>query len=373
MIKDEYSSRMTRRIDELDGIRGIAILQVLIWHMITCSPKQLEPYGFLWALHLPTTGFWSGVDLFFVLSGFLIGGVIIDNWRCPNFMYVFWIRRCCRIIPVFLIAVCSCFLFKNILSPDRFRWLFHDLLPWWVYLTCTQNIVMGMRSTYGAHFLGITWSLAVEEQFYLVAPLAIRWFGQRVWVASALPLFVFAFFLRLAFPGFHTHVNTVFRMDSIVAGVAVAIAYRNTSIWSLLIGARGMLLATFFCALLATAILIKSNRFGDFSFLWFAVLYSLFLVVTLLHEGSYLTKVLRSKFLRFWGTISYGLYVYHQAVLGLFHGWLCDGASPNLLSGHAVLVTALAAVLSTVLAWVSFWTVESYFLNFGRRVAYRSQ
>jgi peptidoglycan/LPS O-acetylase OafA/YrhL len=82
-------SNKNSRISELDGIRGIAIIMVLIWHYIACQEKDLVQGSVLSMLHFPTKYFWSGVDLFFVLSGFLIGGIILDYHRSPNFLQTF--------------------------------------------------------------------------------------------------------------------------------------------------------------------------------------------------------------------------------------------------------------------------------------------
>ena len=90
------------RIKELDGIRGLAILMVLILHYFyQLSLGSVDNGSLLVHLHNFTHWFWSGVDLFFVLSGFLIGGIIIDNRESTNFLQVFYIRRALRILPAY--------------------------------------------------------------------------------------------------------------------------------------------------------------------------------------------------------------------------------------------------------------------------------
>lgn len=125
---------------------------VLIWHYIACQEKILVQGTLLSALHFPTKYCWAGVDLFFVLSGFLIGGIILDNHRSPNFLKTFWIKRACRILPVYLLLLCSFFVLKNTLQLKDKGWLFENTMPWWTYFLFLQNIAMGLEGSFGANF-----------------------------------------------------------------------------------------------------------------------------------------------------------------------------------------------------------------------------
>lgn len=359
------STRVQARIPELDGIRGIAILMVLLWHNLACYRDDLAPGSLLHYVQMPTRFFWSGVDLFFVLSGFLIGGIILENHQKAGFLRVFWIRRSCRILPV----LAACWGLRAVLGAENHPWLFNNLMPWWSYVTFSQNILMSVRDSFGGHFLAVTWSLAVEEQFYLVAPLVAVWLGAARATRWLLPLALTAFLLRVVFPGFHTHVNTLFRMDALIMGVMVAVWFRTPQVWSLLEANRKTLVTGLVGLSALAAVLSLRHGFGEFKFTYFAALYTLFLVVTLLYQGSPLTAPLRSNLLCFWGAIAYGLYMYHEAVAGLLHAWWRQSA-PSLKGTEAVLVTAAGLAVSTALAWVSFKTVESYFLKIGKKQRY---
>jgi peptidoglycan/LPS O-acetylase OafA/YrhL len=140
------------RLPELDGIRGCAILLVLIWHYIPAqihAPAQALSGGIATCLSLT----YSGVDLFFVLSGFLIAGILMDNGTAKNYFSVFYARRACRIFPVYFLLLGLFAVFTAMGSGhwSRLSWLFQNRLPLWSYASFTQNVVMGLRSTTGPH------------------------------------------------------------------------------------------------------------------------------------------------------------------------------------------------------------------------------
>jgi peptidoglycan/LPS O-acetylase OafA/YrhL len=89
----------TKRISQLDGVRGVAILLVLVYHYFTCQIIA-EPGTLFSYLKRATSLTWSGVDLFFVLSGFLIAGILLDHRNTANYFRVFYLRRACRILPL---------------------------------------------------------------------------------------------------------------------------------------------------------------------------------------------------------------------------------------------------------------------------------
>ena len=140
------------RIKELDGIRGLAILMVLVVHYFYQPGSALAVEGSLLArLHYFTHWFWSGVDLFFVLSGFLIGGIIIDNRESKNFLQVFYVRRALRILPAYSLLLIAYFMLRSHLA--RFGELFSGTAPIFpdlAYFTFTQNI-----------FIGLAWAMQI--------------------------------------------------------------------------------------------------------------------------------------------------------------------------------------------------------------------
>jgi len=271
---------------------------VIVWHYITS--QGVAAIGRPVAYFVKVTGlFWTGVDLFFVLSGFLIGGILLDNFSRKGFYRIFYIRRAARILPVYAVLLGSFFALRAILDQGQYSWLFHDsgVIPDLAYLTFTQNIFMGIQNTFGGNFLGVTWSLSVEEQFYLLTPLLLFLAAKPHFIKIVLLLAVTAPFLRLMFPGFHTVVNTPFRMDSLLVGVLLAAVLQLGGIEAVRITSRyrAMLWVVFVVLLLGMKI-VTPQEVGK-SFLEptvVALFYSACIALVLVYRGSRVTALLRT-------------------------------------------------------------------------------
>jgi len=196
----------------LDAVRGVAILQVLIWHYWVPGFARSELPG----MHLLTALLnlsWTGVDLFFVLSGFLIGGILIDHRQDANLLSVFYGRRVLRILPLYALVLVP-FLLNGADAAIS-------------YATFTQNVVWAAAGHWGPQWIGVTWSLAVEEQFYLVLPALIRLVPPARLPIVLLALIALAPVARLlAWLGFGnpyaSYMLMPCRMDALFAGVIVA-------------------------------------------------------------------------------------------------------------------------------------------------------
>src|ERR1700752_3007050 len=217
------------RVPELDGIRGLAIIQVMVWHFRAWVPA--EPGSPVAHLLRTLSLTWSGVDLFFVLSGFLIGGILIDNRNSANYFRVFYARRFFRIVPLYLLLLGAGLLLAASGRIDETVEGVFISLPW--YLSFTQNFWMAFNSTWHLWF-GQTWSLAVEEQFYLLLPLLVLATSPRNLPKILLGLVgvavVFPFVTFLGTPltqgAIANHVLLPARMDSLFIGALAAWAVR---------------------------------------------------------------------------------------------------------------------------------------------------
>ncbi len=360
-----------KHVSQLDGVRGVAILLVLVYHYVPCqlTPLHGSPlyYGCR-ALSLT----WCGVDLFFVLSGFLIAGILLDNRDTSNYFRVFYFRRACRILPLYFLLLGS-FLWasaSSLATSPSFRWLFQDPLPIWSYATFTQNLFMGAAGHCGPHWLGITWSLAVEEQFYLVVPLLVFLLPRRVLLGVLIAAVLAAPVLRAVFAGFHTFVNTPWRSDSLLSGAALALLVRWPPFLAAVQRHRRRVLALFGLLLAGAALMTwRPALFGAFNHFWLAGLFAVLVLIAFAGLEPRIVGWLRLPFFVWFGQLSYGIYMFHQAVSGLTHGLLRQSA-PQMQKPADLGVTALALGATLLLAWVSYRFFEKPILRIGHRYQY---
>lgn len=361
-----------KRIDCLDGIRGLAIFMVLVWHYFTCQ-IQPEPGSWLAKLKLVSSLTWSGVDLFFVLSGFLIVGILLDNRGADNFFRVFYLRRVCRIFPLYFLLLLLFLIVPSLQVPTVSRaWLFDNPMPVWSYAMFVQNFFMGHSGSFGAHWLGVTWSLAVEEQFYLLVPALVFFLTRRSLFSLFCAFAIGAVLLRIAFPGFMAFVGTPWRADGLFSGGILAILVRHEPLMRVIRGHRSTIV--FLLVVLSVGLLVMlqhPKRFGPLNHLWLSGLYSLLLLAVYTESSRVLTRIFESSALVALGKISYGLYMYHQAVSGLMHGWL-RGAVPAIICWTDLGVTLLSFVAVLSISFLSYKYFEQPILKFGRRFFYTS-
>jgi peptidoglycan/LPS O-acetylase OafA/YrhL len=370
------------RISELDGLRGLAILLVFVAHYLGGAGHiQLAP----WLRHIfaATNAGWSGVDLFFVLSGFLIGGILIDARDSPHYFRAFYMRRVYRILPIYYLWI---LLYAGIVSlailggPNPFSLSSRDLLQIPYQLLFLQNLQFTLFPFQFAWFV-VTWSLAVEEQFYIFAPPLIRFLSLRklVWVlASAIivaPIVRFVVF-QYWFPGTLAPAYLLpCRADTLALGILLAIAWRNPA-FRLLLARRRRSLQVVLLLLFLGACASIPWMVGDISFFratvgfsWLAAMYGCMLLLVLSQTGGWLASIMRSKPLRSLGTVSYCVYLIHLTILLLAHRLILH-SPPQFYNLQGIAVTLLAAAITLILAALSWRSFEKPPIRKGHTYAY---
>jgi peptidoglycan/LPS O-acetylase OafA/YrhL len=361
---DSNLSDGMKRVAQLDGIRGIAILQVLVWHYLASQfIVQSGNVSTYCANVLLFTR--SGVSLFFVLSGFLIGGILLDHRQTSNYFRVFYLRRACRILPLYflMLALFVWFRATSLSTLPHFEWLFGHSFPMLSYATFTQNILMGIRGDFGPHWLGATWSLAIEEQFYLFVPLLIFFVPRRVLLLVLPAAILMAPMLRHFSPGFHAYVNAPWRADTLLSGVYLAVLVRSHS-FICAVQQRKRILLVLFVTLLVGVVVITTEA-------WFAGLYVTGILIAFVDTQPRLVRLLRAPVLVWFGQRSYGIYLFHEAVSGLCHGLLRHSV-PQLLTLADGGTALLALLITLALATLSYRYFESPILHWGRGFRYSS-
>lgn len=369
----------------IDGLRGIAILLVLIHHF---TPQVSGPYWTRRALEAAHTG-WIGVDLFFVLSGFLITAILLKTRKSEDYFLNFYARRTLRIFPVYYLTLVVLFLVVPVLlqTPILGPFVSHyfgkvirdlpDLIQnqsWlWLYGTNLKVATEGERWGVVNHF----WSLAVEEHFYLIWPLVV-WFvssrGQliRICLVCILSAPLLRGLLMLAgFDSVVPYVLTPCRVDSLAIGALVSILITDSyalKVWT----RRSRVLAL--GALTGLIILIAVYERFDRDDLWTTIGgYSLLAIFSawLVLEAAQVHKGLGYRFmtnpvLTSLGRYSYGLYVTHMFFVPAYDKVFGRDLLIRWTGSYnaAILIyLVLAIACSWGIAWISYHAVEKHFLK----------
>jgi peptidoglycan/LPS O-acetylase OafA/YrhL len=373
------------RIPELDGVRGLAIAMVVVFHY---SENVINPGAGL-LQHLLSAGLrlaWSGVDLFFVLSGFLIGGILIDAREASNYFQVFYTRRFFRIVPIYavlLLVLAGMAQVATRLPHVNLGALFYHSLPWYSYVTFTQNFWAAGTRNMGAGGLAVTWSLAVEEQFYLTLPFLVRILPRRQLVTFTLAGICVAPLLRAVSYYFFDH-NTLAayvlmpcRADALLLGVLAAVLTRDADWKQRITRTRLFFRVVFPVLVIGLFILTKTAPWGSspimsvVRFSWLAFFYFCVLLFVLTRPASWLGGVFRNPVLRWLGTIAYGVYLLHQPVRGVILGWLGGLYLTETARLQNLLPTLAALTLTLLVARLSWRYFERPLIRVGHRARYR--
>ena len=324
--------------------------------------------------------FLSGVDLFFVLSGFLIGGILMDQRGSKSYFSAFYTRRACRILPVYILVVGS-FVIIILLGlpktvPQLGMWLFSSPMPIWSYLTFTQNIPMAFTPLRTGYFAGMTWSLAVEEQFYLSLSVLIFFLPRKaipyaaVLALVAAPLF--RYYAEMRWGWVAAYVLLPGRVDTLMAGVLIAYAVRQEKAVNAIRRHRMWFYALAVTFLIA-ALSLKSAHLPLPASMYFSLYawgYALVIALAVCDHTGFIGRFFNLRLLTFCGLLSYGIYMYEQAINGLMHGFLLN-RTPEILNWQDGLVSVISLILTFLLCLVSYKYLEQPVRNWGRHIKYR--
>jgi peptidoglycan/LPS O-acetylase OafA/YrhL len=366
--------KFTRHVPELDGVRGVAILIVVLYHFSQGPPRSLLTS--LFGLG------WSGVDLFFALSGFLITGILLETRTALNYFRVFYLRRFLRILPLY---TCVLIAFFHLAVP-----LAHHFHLWANLETGTEKWYFGYLANWPiGHHQSISmlipyWSLSVEEQFYAVWPAVVLLASDEVLASICGFLIAGAFALRCIYSphpgGIFVYVWTPFRMDVLAMGALCALIVRNGR-WSARLDPwlTPFKAACVFTMLVFVAIAHTTEGDGALLQRWgFSVLGLLYGGVVLRcairsQSGDWLCRLMAARPLRRLGTVSYGMYLLHYFVLTAL------AAAMSRLTGRvaipplvcSLLMIAAGGLLSYGAAECSWRLLEQRVLALKSRWPYR--
>ena len=326
----------------LDGVRALAALMVIFFHMGQMGIPVPGPSSFGE----------TGVDLFFVLSGFLITGILLRSpTRDWGEVRNFYVRRLLRIFPLYYgyLAVAS---------------LLGTTIAWW-YWGYLQNIPIALGAPMGN--IGHFWSLAVEEQFYLVWPFVVMFMPRKhlqpaLWCTLIGTVLCRIILVRSGHVA--VYYLTLTRLDGLAAGALLALHQARGTL------ARARPLLIGLCAVCVALIGWEGVRFHGAGlplvqvtkFSLFAGLYGSAVGLLLIARRNFVTVLLASRPMRWLGRISYGLYVFHPQILRLTFAYLANrSAAVRAVAG----LTATLAV--TLISWYGY---ERPFLKLKERLTF---
>jgi peptidoglycan/LPS O-acetylase OafA/YrhL len=360
----------------LDGLRGLAVLLVFARHaFLTTHLHSLSVQVIGWL----GSGGWLGVDLFFVLSGFLITGILIDSLNTNRYFKNFYIRRSLRIFPLFYGVLLVCFVLTPVL---HLQWRLGHLS----FLFYCQNIAMNLnpslRDVLPALNLEHFWSLAVEEQFYMLWPLTIFLLREpKKIMRFSLSMIGVALVLRCVllwvFPS-ETTMDWIYcelptHADGLFMGAFLAAGLRT---WKLEKLSSRLRWPVYFSGAGAIAVVAVSRSVDFHTFLMSSVGYTISallfsgLLLKCLLPTSVAFRVFSTRTLRFFGRYSYGIYVYHllfTPILSSVLYWL-QARTHSRMTG-AMLYLAFWFVASIAVAMLSYKYFESPLLRLKDRFA----
>ncbi|PHK49867.1 acyltransferase family protein [Staphylococcus edaphicus] len=355
------SNRRIRYMPGLDGLRAIAVMGIIIYHL-----------NKLWL-----TGGFLGVDTFFVISGYLITSLLLYEYENTGIINLkrFWLRRIKRLIPAMLVLVVTVTLATLIFKPEQVVSIKHDAFAaifyvsnWW-YIATDVNYFEQFAFMPLKHL----WSLAIEEQFYIIFPIVLITLLLTVkkyrnvtlifWVISLISLLLMVVISQPHMQHSRVYFGTDTRLQTMLLGVILAFVWPpfklkhnpNHILRNIIdvIGTMGL----FVLLLLFIYVDDNSDWIYNGGFYLISGL-TLFVIISAVHPSGYFAKLMGNALFVCIGKRSYSLYLWHFPIISFMHSYYVDGQIP-------IFVYVIDIVLTIVFAEISYKFVETPFRKQG--------
>jgi peptidoglycan/LPS O-acetylase OafA/YrhL len=345
------------RMPEIDGLRGVAILSVMFWHYFAGAiPTQPGTIGAYLLLPFSLTN--TGVHLFFVLSGFLIGGILLGVKDSETYFKTFYVRRALRILPLYWLLTTA---YVVDATYSSLPFMFNGAAPAPIYYFLLQDLWIAGPGHGIANGFSHTWSLAVEEQFYLMLPLLLRFMPRRMLIATLVAIIVFTPVQRYNASADAAAYTRFANMDFFAFGVLTAMAHRER------MSINPKLLFAIF-AVIYGLMALHRMPFPLLHPTMLGVAYTC-LVLAILNNRT----IVSYWPLRQAGIMCFGLYLFHIPVQALMFALLLGRADgyPMLTDVPSVLATLLSFTTTIALSVVSWRFIERPLVDYSHRWSYK--
>jgi peptidoglycan/LPS O-acetylase OafA/YrhL len=364
-----------QRFGALDGLRGLAALGIVFIHYSSGVSWRLPIFARLERFYEMSP---ICLDIFLILSGFLIGGSLIRTRNAPDYYKTFYRRRCYRILPLYYAWIAIFFVFYFV-GQGWGLWPPKDMSPAFYlasFLFFIQNFFTSIIES--SFIVAPTWTLAVEEHFYLLAPLFVRRLSPRRLVHVLLGIIVLAPIFRGVlfriigqrenWAGIASRIWSPCRADALAMGVLLAVVWRSPNVraWvdkHMSLCALGMVAGS------GAAVLL--SRMADANYRYCRTLSMAFgrtgvefaslsvIVYLLWRPRSAVGRFFSTKVLRELGKISYCLYLIHWGILWMIYRFILHAKFGDHLLRLDIKVAPIALLLSIAIAKVSWHYLES--------------
>jgi peptidoglycan/LPS O-acetylase OafA/YrhL len=361
------SSAQTERLPALDGLRGIAVLLIVYFHSMRLIGDHSLINGVLFQF---TESFHIGVDLFFVLSGYLITSILLRERRSENYYKAFYWRRLLRIFPLYYLTVLvlAFVVPKDLSLSDS---------PWYIFFASNIYIV---HHGFGHAMVSPLWSVAMEEQFYAVWPFVTRLTKGPLLPALMTLLFLSQPLVRFVLPEY-AYTNPLTRLDGLVFGSLIAVNWSRWRSWfedKRIAYVSLMLSSAYLLARAFTWDMRFYSKYLVFELLDFSLVSICFgtvLCVALARSCRPLNRLLQNRLLCSFGVYSYAIYLFHSMI-----AWPLAkaGLVPWIVQPYLNVLTSLVwatliAAITWLIAYYSWKLFESPILRFKDRVSYSKE
>lgn len=314
---------MQNRLKELDGVRGLAILMVMMFHIFKRADYFSNNEYLRFISKLSAIG-WAGVDIFFVLSGFLITTILLKTKPEKNYFRNFYARRALRIFPLYYITISILLYILPFTDPERGMqtqglWPFYYLYQQnWTFITTAPSFLVS-----------VTWSLAIEEQFYLIWPALTYYFNKRQLALISIGIILVSITARIVLiifpqtsmdPRRIIYFGSLTRFEQLAFGALTALLFSSQKQDVVPRKLLYAICAASISAFAMIAITDNPNPLVSYDLaLWSYTLMAIFsatLIITLLiqKEKMLLSSIFKNPILTFFGKYSYSIYLFHLPV-----------------------------------------------------------